>query len=311
MVQQTQQQQEPANPWKAINCTTTEQGLSLDYSTYCKNRLIEYKKADFTPADMQKIEDMAITFTGHNNYKSALYDARDENDNYFPHIAIQKFDLPVLTWLVTQQHTYYPKNKQDKGFAEACIDHLYPHNNISDEKKQIACNMLNAIITNYSHQLNRSLRQPIAEKLILVQIECRKAYKSNIFENIDIKPLLAHGPDKNLEPIKLSALFQQVTDANGNTISHIIAQECSPNTLHKLIRNKWVSPAPNKNGKTVLDIAQLNFQHFTRDPLLINLQTEESSRARCCLFMLLRYIKSKQGETLGEQFTCCDKHIIK
>ncbi len=177
------------NPWAAIDCHKIEQTLFTDYRNYCAGQLEEYKQTTFTPQHMKHIEDMAITYTGYNHYKSTLYDVRDKEDNCFPHIAIQKFDLPTLTWLV-RQRIYYPKNKQGKGFIEVCIDHLSPHNNIDAEKKQIAYAMLNTIITNYGKRLGISLRKPIVENLIALQIEHRKQHNNNVLADIVLTPLL-------------------------------------------------------------------------------------------------------------------------
>ncbi len=260
----TPQKQEPTNPWNAINYLEIEQSLNADYRNYCTNRLIEYKKTTFTPQHMQHIEQMAITYTGNNNLKKILYNVRDEEDNHFPHIAVQKFDLPTLTWLVTQKLIYYPKNKQNKGFMEACIDHLSPHNNINTEKKQIAYDMLNVIITNYGNRLALSLRKPIVEKLITLQIEHKKQHNNDILAHIVFTPLLAQDENNNVAIIDLPTLYQQVTDADGNTFSHIVVNKNDVQTLYQLIKDNRVSPTPNKAKKTVVDLALANFQCYIK-----------------------------------------------
>jgi hypothetical protein len=310
----------PQNPWDAIDCEKIQQALNDDYSHYCKNQLIEYKKTPFTPQHMQHITSMSTMYTGNDHCLRNLYGVKDEEENHFPHIAIQKFDLPVLTWLV-QNFMYYPKNKHKKGFLETCIDHLSC--NLDAEKKQIAYDMLNAIIQNYGNRLALSIRQPTVEKLIRLQIEHRKHLKIDILDHISITPLLTQQDEK--QPIDLSTLYQQVADAEGNTFSHNIVNASDIDELYQLIQNNRVSPAPNKAGKTVVDLALANFQsyvkHLSRFPNESNelddlfdsvVWGDTPKRSRCCLFMLLNYIQSKRTHTMLVSFSpCCDKHTVK
>ena len=143
-------EQQQQDLWNSINCKAVDSSLLTDYCSYTKSSLQKYKTTDFTPADMEKVKERSITYLGRHEL-GALFNACDEQKNHFPHVAIQKGDLPVLTWLMNQPYIYYPINADCKGPIELCIDQISPKNNISSEKKEIAHKMLDLLTANYTN----------------------------------------------------------------------------------------------------------------------------------------------------------------
>ena len=63
---------------------------------------------------------------------------------------------------------------------------------------------------------------------------------------------------------------------------------------------------------TVADLALNKFHTYIQQGLLdVDGYQHDVSRARCCLFMLLRYIEAKQSGVLSDKFKCCNNnHMI-
>lgn len=292
-----------------------------DYKSYVKYNLEKYKTTHFTLNDIITIDNMFPVMTGkkdqlllQNNQtylyrdRSCLYNICDEQKNYFPHIAIQKFDLPVLTWFMSQKYIYYPKNTDNNGFIELCINHLSPHNNISSKKKKIAYNMLELLVTTYDGQLALSLRKPIVEKLLILQIAHKTKYFNTLLPDYFFTQFLTQGPYKT-EPLDLQTLYQQTKDPKtGNNYTHIVIEQADTDALYELIQKQYISNAENKIGETPLMIALRIYQIFMQDIENLYIIPRVFTQIRCCLFMFLNYIKKNQGVTTFEQ--CCDKHII-
>lgn len=307
----------PTNPWQEINCVTTQQALQSDYNNHVKDCLLEYKKIGFTPEKMDTLKNMSLACTG-NDQLFPIFKARDEENNYFTHIAVQKFDLPMVQWLMNQTtFTNYPYNKAKKGCIEICIDHLSPTNsicydNISYDQKNTAFAMLDVMTKRYENNLSIFLRKPIVEKLITLRINLQEAHRyadAVALKNDFITRFLTQANGK--APLDLKTLYQTVNiPETGNTLSHAIVENHDDNALYELIKNDHVSPSKNKIGLTVLDLALKCFQEYTQQPQQFETQPADAARARCCYFMLLKYILTIKQNKAYDYKECCDKHPI-
>jgi hypothetical protein len=303
---------EENNPWKKIDCNAIEQSLNNDYHNYLKNRLEEYKKADFTPQDIAHLASTGIFITG--NYYIGLphENIKDEHGNNLMKIATQKQDLPIIEFLVKARGAHCISRNDFDACIATCTKPLHPyHHTIAQQKTAYE------IIKTLSYKQGpnasiftlreKSCRENLIKQLILLQIKHKKYGSNFVFEDELITQHLTSG-ENDQSPILLPDMYQTVANKKGNTLSHIIVELQKSDELYELINKNYVSPATNKENQNVLDIALQHFQQFTKTPSLPD-QEEEKGRARCCLFMLLTYIKSKQADALVN-YKCCDKHVI-
>lgn len=290
------------------------QALLTDYEQYVKNRLTEYKKTDFTVQDMNAIKEMCTTFTGNPTaFKRVICaNGKDEEDNTFTHIAIKKVDTEIFTWLMHshQNNNNYPCNKNKQYFMDICIDHLSPQSPLSHDDKYRAYAMLEYLTLHYKEQLAQDIRKQTLEKLISLKIMLQQRndrinLKDPLFENL-VKP-----KDTQESPLDLAELYQQVADPEtGNTLSHTFIDLYNADGLYDLLQRNYISAKKNKDNLSVLELALKNFQVFTQDPSQFDLYPERAQNARCCLFMLLRYIRSKDNTYITSLYKCCEKHVI-
>lgn len=305
------EQDKQISPWQAINCAKVRETLKTDYRNYVQSRLLDYKKTTLTSKDMDHIRDLGVTYTGSSTeYYSHVFYVRDEDENDFTKIAVQKFDLPMVQWLVAQCYITYPLNKEKKGCIELCIDHLSPANQskINDEQKKSVYEMLDILTKTYEDELSFNSRKSIVEALITLRINFENSYKYADLPLLKNEFFTRFTTKKNKDPLDLNALYQTVTATPDlHTLSHMMAKHRDANQLYELIKNDYVSPIKNKDGKTVLDVALYKFQKYIKN---LNAKKIEVDNARCCLFMLLKYIKSKQAGALTNDVDCCSKHPI-
>lgn len=296
---------------KKIDYKKIETQLQNDYITYLGKQLEVYKTTDFTPQQMCNVCNMSTFMTGtwHFPYNAV----RDEQGNSFIRVAVQKMDLPCVDWFITK-HRMHCITREDFDFCvNACATALAKND---EAKKNIAYEILKIITKKqgannyYIFDLNnKNSRENLIKQLILLQIRQKKNKSTFVIEQELMKEYIAYGADDK-SPIVLADLYQTVTNKKGNTLSHIIVNLQNADELCQCINNNYVSPAKNKADKTILDLALHHFQTFTQDPSLFDIHPDKVAQARCCLFMLLRYIKAKQTGTLAAEYTCCDKHII-
>src|SRR5213075_792181 len=104
-------------------------------------------------------------------------------------------------------------------------------------------------------------------------------------------------PKENVaqEQLLLSTIYQQISDASGNTFTHVLVEQELSDELFEWIKQERVSFAQNKKELTPLDIALAKFRHFTQNVALIDSDKSSFEKRKCCLFMLLNYCKTKSG----------------
>jgi predicted nucleic acid-binding protein len=300
---------------KKIDYKKIEKTLSDDYFTYAREELENYKNTEYTPQKMGHVSNMNRVITG-NQYASLPYnEIRDEQGNSFIRVAVAKMDQPIVDYFVLRLGTHCITPEDFDYCLNLCAEKLNPKNNITATEKSTAYNILKILSAKqgssyYTFLLNqKSSRESLLNKLIRLQLKHKKHQSPVTIEQEFIEQHLTAGKDDQ-SPILLPDLYQTIANKKGNTLSHIMVQLQNPTELCELINKNYASPATNKAGETVLDLALHHFQTFTQDPSSFDLHPEAAAQARCCLFMLLRYIKSKQNDQLSNEYICCDKHVI-
>jgi len=299
------------NTWETIDCSVAAKTLETDGNNYLKNRLEEYKKADFAPKDMEHINSMCLQITEKPNplvYNG--HNIHDDQKNGFLHIAVRKADLAIVSWFLDNKCWSNFANTEGKEPLDLCIDQLLPH---ADEKnKKVAYDILDTLMIGYEKaNLQISYRKKFLTKLIRLELEHKKNGSLFTLKNSWIKQLLApkdfnrfRGPTKYTH-INLPTMYQTVTDEQKNSYAHILVKRgFLSDELYDCIQKGYISFAKNSAGNNPLDIALDSFQYCSQHSNLDSLV----SSTRCCLFMLLNYVKKQQGITDYQQ--CCDKHII-
>lgn len=310
------EQQKQSDLIKQIDYKKIEQTLSDNYIAYARKHLEEYKTIDYTPQKMGDIAHMNTFITGQ-QYGCFPYNAiRDEQGNNFIRIAVKKVDLAVVDWHVLKKGAHYITREDFDYCVASCVEHLNPKKTEEclDTKKN-AYAILKILATKQGKTFSiltlrqTSCRENLIKQLILLQMKHAKHKSDCIIEQDLITQCLTHG-DNDQSPILLTDMYQTIANKKSNTLSHIIVELQNADELCQLINKNYISSLPNRFGKTIVDIALHHFQMFTQDPSNFDLHPEQAQRARCCLFMLLRYIKSVQNGALTNDYICCDKHVI-
>ncbi len=314
--QQNNQQAAPENPWKAINCQAIEKNLNDDYDSYLKQRLEDYKTNDFTQQTMTDLQTMGNFITGKQNIGLPYNHIRDKQGDSFITIAVKKRDVPIVNWHTTIIRRNYISQKDFNTCIATCMQYLSPKET-DKTKRDTTYTILKRLTLKHGHYTivpllrNKSDRKNLIKQLITLQIKHKRHSSNFVIEDELITQHLTSG-ENDQSPIAIADIYQMIANKKGNTLSHLVVTSQDPDELWKLITKEYVSPFPNKEEKTVLNLAHAYFQSFSKDAASFDIYREESQHARCCLFMLLNYIKSKQNNQELATFTpCCDKHTVK
>jgi hypothetical protein len=300
------------NPWKSINCSLVEKTLKDDTFNYFKNRLEEYKKTDFTVEDIQRIHGMSMQLAGKPNIliHDNCYKIIDNERNGFLHIAMRKGDIAIATWLLKNKCWSYNSNTEGKSPIDICIQHLLP---TSPEKdKKAAGDILDILLAEYvKANFNVAYRKNFIAKLMTLELEHKSARTNFTLKNSWIQPFVKcrNCAEKNRlqkcsSCLKLSDIYPTVTDAYKNSYTHILVENRHADQLYDFIKKGYLSFNLNNKNKNPLDVALEHFQTCIQN----NLNFDITNSARCCLFMLLNYVKKQQGVTDFTQ--CCGEHTI-
>lgn len=289
-----------SNPWKSIDICLIEKSLENDCKAYLTNRLEEYKKVDFTSQDMDQIRKTCTCITGKPTYCSTVITTiHDEKNNSFIHHAVQKPDLNVATWLLKNKYLSRYKNSDGKEPIDLCIDMLLP--GAAEDNLLTARAILALLIDKNSHPglfLNLH-RKNYLEKLVALQLEHTK---HNTGFKLDDTLL----PSLVFDQITLPKIYQTIVDKDKNSYTHILVQKNLADMLYEFIKNNYITFATNNDGQTPLAIAQENFRQHTSPTILSSLAS--FSPTRCCILMLLNYVRKQNKVTDFQQ--CCEKHTI-
>jgi hypothetical protein len=304
------------NPWKKIDCNAVEKSLNNDYHNYLKNRLEAYKTTDFTQQDMSNLQTMGNFITGKPDTHLLYNHIRDEQGDSFITIAVKKPDLPIVNWCTAVGKARRISHEDFNTCITTCMRYLSPKET-NDSKRKNTYDILKRLTLKRAHIAiipalqSKINRENLIKQLILLQLKHTKHNSNFVIEDELITQHLTSG-ENDQSPIKLTDIYQQVTDKKGNTLSHIIVNNQNPDELWELITKEYVSPLENKDQKTIVALALTHFQSFSQDATLFDVYPDQSKRAHCCLFMLLKYVKAKQtGKELSSFPSCCDKHIVK
>jgi hypothetical protein len=302
--------------WKGIDYKSVEKALEDDYKNYLKTNFDIYKNSS-TTIDLDELLNASKLMVGHTHDATIFRQVYDEHNNFFIHTAVNKRDLPIVRYLLTKDApNQWVYNAQHKSPFDLCIDQLWPQSaDYQSDKKFISLLMLDEIFTSMiGHIDNKKLIQKCVTTLINHNLMCRvhpDNTKSIISRKI-LESLLAKAANPG-QTLSLALFYQDAIDAEtGNGWAHVIVDQQNADYLYKLIKRNYISPVKNKAGLTALDIALKKFQIFTQEPSLFEMQKEEAARARCCLFMLRKFILLKQNRTddFNMACNCCDQHII-
>ena len=156
-------------------------------------------------------------------------------------------------------------------------------------------------------------RKSFLSKMVLLNLENTKHETLFTLKNVLLTRFLLQAPNccpSTEKPILLSEIYQTVVDKDKNSYTHILVEKKLPDKLYEFIKKDYITFATNNDDKTPLTIAQDLFQEFTqhKDAHKVIAETpNEFNRRRCCLFMLLNYIKLKKNIAFEQ---CCQKHTI-
>ena len=310
--QLTNQKQEN-NPWKAIDCSIAQKALESDCNNYLKNRLEEYKKVDFAPKDMEHINFICTQITGRPNiliYNNG-HGIKDDKKNGFLHIAIHKADLAIVTWLLDNKCWTYFANAQGKEPLDLCIDKLLP--TAVQKNKNVTFHILDTLMNGYAKAgFSTDYRKKFVTKLIAWELEHKKNGTNSVLKDSWINLFITcysciKSPNKLGKCygcVYLADIYQTVTDTQENSYTHILVQQRLADQLYDFIQKGYISFTRNKENKNPLDIALEHFHYCIHN----DLDSTITKSARCCLFMLLNYVKKQQGITDYQQ--CCPHHTI-
>lgn len=310
------EQQKQLELIKQIDCTKIAKTLNDNYIAYARKHLEKYKTTNYTVQEMCNIGRKNQFMTGE-QYGGFPYNAiRDEQGNSFIRIAVNKMDLTIVDWHVLKQGAHCITQEDFNYCSNLCFEKLNPkktEEHISE--KATAYTILKILATKQGDTYTiwtlrpKLCRENFVKQLILLQIK-QKRYKSDFIIEDEFIAQHLTGCKDDQSPILLTDMYQTVANKKGNTLSHIVVELQAADELCTLINKNYVSAAPNKIGKTIDQLALHHFQMFTQDTSNFDLYPENGKNARCCLFMLLKYIISKQNGSLTPDYTCCDKHAI-
>ena len=292
---------------------SARQILKKDYKTYLQNRLEEYKKTDIdvTPINMDELVTMGVRITGYDRTHE-IGNIADEAHNRFIHIAIEKDDLPAVQWICANpKFIGTPINKKGQSPLDLCIEKLTPCS-IDQQKDSVTHKILYALIERTAKVCSpvNPYKTACLKKITALHL----AYKQASHE-LDLTPelirCLISAEKLAEEQAFLSTIYQETTDADGNTFTHVLVEKELADELFDWIKQGRVSFAKNKAQLTPVDTALANFRFFTQNVALIDGNTTSFARKKCCLFMLLNYLKIKSGQAANTHFNhCCSNHIV-
>src|SRR5581483_3918146 len=204
-------------------------------------------------------------------------------------------------------------NKAGKTPLDLCISKFL--SDAADKDK--AQKMLEAILYRAAHisrssDQHKTYLEGALKKVISLQLAYKKQSK-----DLDIPlKLLAKLVDFQVSEDKyeevVSPFYQQATDeATGNTFTHVLVELGDADELYEWIQQKRISFAKNKAGETPDAVALSNYLSYLEIPASIDSFKEEFNRKRCCLFMLLNYLKIIGKQSCLISFKqCCSVHKI-
>jgi hypothetical protein len=308
---------QPSQSWQNIDISVVTQSLHNNYKNYLKTGLEKYKNND--DVDLEQLVTQSNFMIGQSNGIEFFKQTHDEDHNFFMHIAVLKRDLPAMRYLLTKnknvRHQLWMHNAQQQSPFELCIAQLLPES-IDNEcnQKSTSLAILKEMIDNMiEYFFAKGTIIDCIQKIINLELACRAhaSTTTTLIETQLLDDLLAKASTKE-QPLSLATFYQDVTETKtGNTKSHFVVEQQNADELYELINKDHVSPHKNKEGLTVLDLALKKFRLFTQNSSLFDTQSEEAAHARCCLFMLYKYILLKQQNTsFTTTSNCCDQHPI-
>jgi hypothetical protein len=291
---------------ESIDYESIEASLKNDYQEHIKSFLEEYKQTDCSPDNIDNILTMSSSMTGHKNLEF-IHFVKDDQQNSFLKIAIQKEDLPTVRWFIEQGNTKYHTAENHYDYVNLCVNQLSPKTD--NTKTNNSYNILKTIVEPYQKlSMDKAWRRYFVKEMVSLQLQHVKHRTNFVIEESLIKPFLTPSPQETQPDINLANIYQRVMDENGNTLTHIIINLPNADALCSLIQKDYVSPLKNKDNLDALALATKNFRIFSQDTSLFDLKPTESMQARCCYFLLLKYITTKLNTTPVDCF-CCEEHV--
>jgi len=300
----SQEQNEPC----IIDYEKRECILRDDLKKALKERLENYRISDqFTPQHMEDILGVINLTTNGSESSDYIHSIKDDKQNGFFQLALNKGDFSVIQWLLAKGNINYHSEKECADFILFCNGQLSP--TIEQYKRDNAYNILKSVIEHYKTNIVfEKNKQYYLEIMIMLQLQHRALATKFIIEEELLTPFLPQGQAHSLNV--LSDMYQKTTDEKGNTLAHIIIEQYDADELHKVMKKNYISKeVKNNDGKTVYDIAFDKHREFTQNPALISERSEEAQATRCCYFMLKRYFAGNQND-FNKTKDCCNQHIV-
>lgn len=312
---ETSNEKEPENIWLTIDCVTPQTLFKKDGETYLNNRLHEYKKVGSSPEQMNFIKDVYTLITGKLSdfYETITMAVSDDKQNTFLHHAICKGDLDIVLWLLDNNCKSTLANSDGKTPIDTCIEQLLLSSD--EDRKIVTLKILDLLSKAYEPT---DFSTACRKNCLKLDLEHKKNDTKPTLNECLTKRLLTQEYFGTNQDIKeLVTLYQTVTDQDKNTFSHILVQKHSADELYDFITKDYISFAKNSAGKNPLDIAKENFKTYvspntpsnlTQSGIITLSQAKNFNPTRCCMLMLINYVKKTKGNSNFEQ--CCDKHTI-
>jgi len=305
------EQQAVALPdWRAAHQT-----LCDDYTHYLKDQLEQYKTS---PVTLETLSAMAQTIKQTGPVNEIVF-IRDEQQNAFIHLAIEKEDTEMVTQLYKYAgwHLCNMANGDGKTPLDLCLAKLSPDNAIiSAAMCTITAQTLHEMtcMPDRTPATRRDLKKGLKSVLAwhLAYQKQQKKLPLPAYDSFYHQATRKICDGTTQDPLALLAsLYRKAADeADGNTFTHFFIEQELPDELFEWIQKDRVSCAKNKAELTPIDLALAKFREFSQNYMLIEGDEDSFKKRSCCLFMLLNYIKIKTNAQDAPFTQCCDKHIV-
>jgi len=289
----------------------------VSYLTKC---LEDYKKQ---PIVLNDLAGKTAEITGLMIGRGVLQSIKDDRDNGFAHVAVTKQDRVAVKWLCKNQSFLFLKNNKDnQSPLGICLDQLEP-NQLIDRKKN-ALVMMSCVVKSlgkhvkdvYDIEKNNHLRKIIDLKVMYSCLGdcCSDGFKFVCDDEL-LCCLMSQTQRCNARQI-LDTFYKEAADKiDSALVLHKFVEEQKVEELFDFLGKnsamfKSLALQKNSKGMAPVDIAQDYYSSCLNNIESIGFADENFKKARCCLFMLLNYMRLNNGKKKGVSLFCCDKHLV-
>lgn len=303
-----------------VDYKAVHQQLRGFFKSYAIKQLKKYEEED--TIDMNELIKVGDTVTKSKDVTAQLLhsDIKNEHDNRFIHIAVQKKDLTRVEWLLMKgDKNYVYINAAQEYPIDICIKQLQP----KDSNDQSEQSMIDS--SPKSRQIFDLLISHIAKlsdydefkilclkKIVALKLKHKRCKSNFLIEKELLQSLVPGTLDQQL--LVLSTIYKEtVDDTDGSTLTHILVEQENPDELYELAKDDQISWMKNAKGRTASDIALARFLEAVEKIAVVGADEESMNKRGCCLYILmhcLRNIDKKKGIAVTPLGNCCDKHVL-